>query len=287
VKPAPFRYLAAASADEAVSLLAEHGDEAKIMAGGQSLVPLMNLRLARPAVVVDVSRVAGLAGVTNRAGLCLGATTRQAHALADGDVGVGARLLVEALRHVAHPAIRARGTLGGSLAHADPAAELPAVLVALDAEIVARSTRGERTIAAADFVTGPFTTALAPDELLTEIRIPAGAGRRRHGFDELARRAGDFALAGSCCTASVAGGKISDARVVLFGVGPSPVRARDAEAALEGASPADGDALSAAAEGAAAACDPNSDVHGSASYRRRVAAVVTRRALERLGGGSG
>jgi CO/xanthine dehydrogenase FAD-binding subunit len=283
MKPSGFAYRRPDTLDEALALLAEHGGEARALAGGQSLVPLMNLRLARPGVVVDVGRLAGLEGIANGDGLVLGATARQAALLVDDRVARTAPLLATAARHVAHPAIRARGTVGGSLAHADPAAELPAVAIALDAEITAASRRGRRAVPAADLFTGPFTTSLAEDELLVEVRIPSGSADRSHGFAELARRHGDFALAGACCTASVSSGTIRDARVVLFGVGPTPVVVPEAAAALEGASVGDPDALATAARAAAAASDPVSDVHASAAYRRRMADVVTRRALVALG----
>jgi carbon-monoxide dehydrogenase medium subunit len=287
MKPAPFDYAMPTSLEDAVALLADGGEETSVLAGGQSLVPLMNLRLARPTLLVDIGSLAGLRGIANGDGLRIGATTTQASALTDPAIAAFAPLLTDALRHVGHPASRSRGTVGGSLAHADPAAELPAVMVALGGSIAATSTRGTRSIAAPDLVTGPFTTSLRPDELLTEIRIPADAATRNHGFAELARRSGDFALAGACCTAVVAKGVFLEPRIVLFGLGPGPVRAHDAEAALDGASCADASAIEAAAAAAAAACDPADDIHASAAYRRRAAAVVTRRALAQMGGEGG
>jgi CO/xanthine dehydrogenase FAD-binding subunit len=287
MKPSRFAYSRPDTLDEALTMLAEHGGEARPLAGGQSLVPLMNLRLARPAVVIDIGRLRELAGVGNGDGLVLGATVRQAAVLADDRVARTAPLLGTAVRHVAHPAIRACGTVGGSLAHADPAAELPAVAIALGAVVTVASVRGRRAIPAAELFTGPFTTALAEDELLVEVRIPAASEGRGHGFAELARRHGDFALAGACCTASMSSGIIHEARVVLFGVGPTPVVVHKAAAALEGAPAGDGDALATAARAAAAASDPASDVHASAAYRRRMAEVVTRRALVELGRGHG
>jgi carbon-monoxide dehydrogenase medium subunit len=287
MKPAAFDYVAPTSLEEALALLAERGDEATVLAGGQSLIPLMNLRLARPSLVVDIGRIEGLRGVDNGGGLRIGALTTQARALADSAIAGAAPLLVEALEHVGHPASRSRGTIGGSLAHADPAAELPAVMIALDASVVVKSSRDARRISASDFVTGPFTTSLEPGELVTEIAIPEAARERPHGFVELARRRGDFALAGACCTASVEDGVIRQPRIVLFGVGPAPIRAREAESALEGAACVDEDAIEAAARSAAASCEPSDDVHASAAYRRRIAAVITRRALARIGGEHG
>jgi len=264
VKPAPFKYLAAGGVEEAIAALAEHGDEAKVLAGGQSLVPMMNLRLATPAVLVDVNRVAELSGIAANGSLELGATTRQADAERSAAVAARAPLLAEALRHVGHPGTRVRGTLGGSAAHADPAAEIPAVLLALGAELVVHGPEGERTIPADDFFVSTFTTALGPDELLTRIRLPSNGDA--WGFAEVARSHGDFALAG----AAVAG-----ARIVLFGVADRPLRAREAEDALSGgATPVE------AARLAAAAIDPTGDAFTSAAYRRDVAAVVVRRALE-------
>jgi carbon-monoxide dehydrogenase medium subunit len=271
VKPAPVDYVAAASLDEALETLAR--GEAKVLAGGQSLVPLLNLRLARPSLLVDVNRVPGLAGIEVDGSVRIGALARQADVLASAPVAAAAPLLAAALRHVGHPATRSRGTIGGSIAHADPAAELPAVLLALDGEVVARSNAGERTIPAGDLFTGPFTTALAPDELLTAVVLPRGDARP-FGFAELARRHGDFALAGAIVL-------LRPARIVLFGVGGVPERAADAERALdEGAAGAD------VAELATRDLDPVDDVHADGAYRRRVAAVLVRRAIEQAGGGA-
>jgi carbon-monoxide dehydrogenase medium subunit len=288
VKPAPFEYLRPASLDEALAALAAHGGAAKPLAGGQSLVPAMNFRIAQPAVLVDLNHLPGLDGIdSGPGGLRLGAMVRHRALETSAVVGAAAPLVAEAMPHVAHLPIRTRGTLGGSLAHADPAAELPAVMIALDASVVVKSSRDARRISASDFVTGPFTTSLEPGELVTEIAIPEAARERPHGFVELARRRGDFALAGACCTASVEDGVIRQPRIVLFGVGPAPIRAREAESALEGAACVDEDAIEAAARSAAASCEPSDDVHASAAYRRRIAAVITRRALARIGGEHG
>jgi len=270
MKPPPFEHVPVESAEAAVAALAEHGDEAKVLAGGQSLVPLLNMRLARPGVLVDVNRAHGLDGLEANGALTLGALVRQADALESSVVLEQAPLFAAALRHVGHPATRNRGTLGGSLAHADPAAELPAVLLALDGEVDALGPAGERTIAAEALFTGPFTTALAPDELLVRVRLPLSSGRPC-GFTELVRRPGDFALAGAAVC-------VGPARIVFFGLGGEPSRAAGAEKLL--------DAGAGATEVAAAATrdlDPVSDVHADGEYRRRVAGVVLRRALAEAG----
>jgi aerobic carbon-monoxide dehydrogenase medium subunit len=269
VKPAPFAYHAVETVEEAVAMLAELGADARVLAGGQSLVPMLNLRLARPSALVDVGRVAALAGISANGALRLGATTRQADALRSSLVADRAPLLSDALRHIGHPATRSRGTLGGSIAHADPAAELPAVLLALDGEAIVRSPQGERTIPAASLFLGPFTTALADGELLTELRLPNPPAGARHGFAEIARRHGDFALAGAAVV--IAPGH---ARVALFGVAPAAFRAEAAERAL-----GEGAGAEAAAELAAAAAEPAGDPHAPAAYRAKAARVATLRAL--------
>jgi carbon-monoxide dehydrogenase medium subunit len=270
VKPAAFEHLPVASVAEAVAALSDHGDEAKVLAGGQSLVPLLNMRLARPGVLVDINRVPGLDLVEANGALELGALVRQADALDSPAVGTNAPLLREALRHVGHPATRNRGTVGGSIAHADPAAELPAVLLALDGEVDVVGPDGERTIAADRLFLGPFTTSLAPGELLTRVRLPL-SGERRFGFVELARRSGDFALAGAAIS-------LGPARIVLFGLGGTPTRVPKAELMLDQGAGADEVAAVAAVD-----LDPVADVHGDGAYRRRVAEVVLRRALAQAG----
>ena len=267
MKPAPFEHIPVETVEEAVAALAEHGDEAKVLAGGQSLVPMLNLRLARPGVLVDVNRVPGLDGIGANGALSLGALVRQADALTSAALAEHAPLLREALRHVGHPATRNRGTIGGSLAHADPAAELPAVLLALDGEVEVSGPGGKRTIPAGELFLAPFTTSLATDEVLTQVRIPRSAGRR-FGFAELARRHGDFALAGAAVATD-------PARIVFFGLGGTPGRMADAEAALDQGGGAD-EVAAVATHG----IDAVSDVHADAAYRCRAARVVLRRALE-------
>jgi CO/xanthine dehydrogenase FAD-binding subunit len=282
MKPAPFRYFAPRSLEEALRLLAEHGDDAKPLAGGQSLVPAMNFRLARPAVLVDLNRVGELAYVARRDGaLSIGAMTRQRTAEQAPEVLSEAPLLAEALRHVAHPQIRNRGTIGGSLAHADPAAELPAVALALDAAFELRSVRGVRTLRAADFYTGLFATALGPGELLTEVRISSPAPHSGFAFEELSRRHGDYALVGVAATIALHGdGRVEQARLALLSVGEGPWLAERAAGLLRGNLPGN-EAVRAAADAAAADVDPPSDIHASSAFRRHLVAVLTRRALLR------
>lgn len=287
MKPAPFKYLAAESLDEAVEVLRQYGDEAKVLAGGQSLVPLMNLRLAMPGVLVDLNRLAELQGIVANGMLEIGAMTRQIAVERSPDVEAGAPLLAEALRHVAFPGVRSRGTIGGTLAHADPAAETPAVLLALGGEVVARGPSGTRTIPADELFVTYFTTALAPDEVLTHVRIPRRAHGQRFGFEEVARKQSDFALAGAAVAVEIDGeGICGSARIAVFGVDDRPVRSTAAEQALAGRKL---DHAAAAEAGAIvqAGLEPKSDSHASAAYRKDVAAVVVRRALLQAVSGGG
>jgi carbon-monoxide dehydrogenase medium subunit len=293
VKPASFRYARAGSLAEAIARLAAGHGDAKILAGGQSLVPMMNMRLVRPAVVVDVNGLRELTGITPtpEGGLRIGALTRHAELAASPAVIERAALLAEAARHVGHAAIRNQGTLGGSLAHADPAAELPAALLALDARVRMTGPRGAREVAADAFFRGLLTTALEADEILTAIEIPAQPPG--WGFVELARRPGDFALAGVAAVVRVGhpltlpspprGGegelrRREVVRLVGFGVGDRPLRLGGAERVLAGA-PLDAETAARAGAAAGPDCDPPSDVHGSADYRRHLATVLTERAL--------
>ena len=249
-----------------------------MLAGGQSLVPLMNLRLAFPSVLVDLNGVPGLGGVTVNGGAEIGAMSRQM--AVERSVGAAAPLVAEALRHVGHPAIRSRGTFGGTVAHADPAAEIPAVLLALGGEVVARGPGGERVIPADELFVTHFTTALEADEILTRVRIPAMGGGLRWGFAEVARRQGDFALAGVAATVEVdADGVCRSARIVLFGVADRPVRASASETALAGRRLDDAGALHDAEGLAADGLTPRNDVHASSRYRKEVVGVLVRRAL--------
>jgi len=282
VRPAPFEYFAPRTVEEALELLARHGDEAKLLAGGQSLVPMMNMRLVRPAVVVDLNRVAALGTVREDAGrLHLGALVRQ-HALErDGRVAAAAPLLAEAAPLIGHLQTRARGTIGGSLAHADPAAELPACMITLDAVFHLRSARGQRACRAQDFFRGLLSTALEPDELLAGIEVPgAPAPRAGHGFAEVARRHGDFALVGASAVLTLdAAGVCRHARLVIFGAGDGPHLAR-AAAGLIGERPSAA-RLGEAGRAGAGEIDARADLHATAEYRRRVAAGLAARALHR------
>ncbi len=280
MKPPKFDYCAPDSLDEALALLSRHGMDAKLLAGGQSLMPMLNFRLARPAMLIDLNRVPGLAGIENGAGtLRIGATTRQRDIEESRTVARAAPLLHEATRHIAHLPIRTRGTLGGSIANADPAAEDPAVAAALNATMICRSARGERRIEAAAFFVDVLSTALEPDEILTAIEFPAGAGPDTgSAFAEISRRDGDFALAGIAAQITLAGSKITNARIAGCGIGSAPRRIVEAEAALLGSAAGEA-AIAAAAQAVSHAADPHDDVHASADYRRKLAGVMAARAI--------
>src|SRR5579884_304832 len=290
MKPAPFEYFAPRSVAETLDLLARYGDEAKILAGGQSLVPLMNFRLARPAYLIDINRVAELDYVRPiDGGLALGAITR--HYVLEEHPEIAARcpLLPRIASLIGHVQIRHRGTVGGSLAHADPVAELPLAATLLDAEIVVRGPNGERVLRPSEFFVHYLLTSLEPTELLTEVRfpaLPAGAG---WGVQELCRRHGDFALVAAAAVLEVEDGVCRRARVAVAGAAPTPRRSPGAEAALVG-QPLGPEAFAAAAEAAFAEAEPDSDIHASADYRRKMVRVFVRRALEeaasRVGKGS-
>jgi aerobic carbon-monoxide dehydrogenase medium subunit len=282
MKPAPFEYHRPTSLAETFDLLDRYGDDGRILAGGQSLVPALNMRLATPRAVIDINRLPGLDTIrVTPEGLVIGALVRQEAVERSPLVREHAPLLAAAAPHVGHAAIRARGTVGGSLALADPAAELPACAVALDAIIEVTSRRAPRAIAVADFFRGIYTTALEPGEVVTALRVPLAASRWRSGFDELARRHGDFALAGLAARLRVERGAIGEARLVFFGVGARPVRARAAEAALLGRGAA-ADALAAAGRALAGDLDPPGDIHGSPALRRHLARVLLSRVVTRL-----
>ncbi len=281
MKPAPFDYCCPDSVEEVLERMALHGDEAKIMAGGQSLTPMLNFRVVRPALIIDISRLLDLDVLTEQpeSGLQIGALTR--HRVLETSPTVASRFPVipEAMRHVAHLAIRNRGTIGGSLAHADPAAELPMLVKLLDAAIVARSVRGQRTVPAGDFFVGPLTTALEPDELLVRVDVP-GCGPHGWGFEEFSRRAGDFALAAAGVLLQVTDDRVVRARVAMMGVGDTPLHCAEAETALIGTRLSD----SVIAHVVQAACDPltpRQDLQATADYRRHLAGVLLERALRR------
>jgi carbon-monoxide dehydrogenase medium subunit len=280
VKPPPFDYLAPSSLEEAVEAMARYGDEAKLLAGGQSLVPLLAFRLAGPGVLVDLNRVEALDYLHAEDGrLVIGAMTR--HRTVQDLPGLRRRcaMLAEGVELIGHVAIRNRGTVGGSLAHADPAAEWPALALALDGECEVVGPRGTRTLAIDELFVTYFTTTLQPDEILKEVRLRLPAGRVGSTFVELTRRHGDFAIAGVGALLALDGeGSVSDARLTLIGVKDQAVRARAAEEVLVGSKPDDAllDEAVALVDGA---IEPSDDLHGSASYRRHVARVLARRAL--------
>jgi aerobic carbon-monoxide dehydrogenase medium subunit len=264
--PAPFDYVPAESAEHAIGLLTEHGDDAKLLAGGHSLLPMMKLRLATPAVLVDIGRLDELAGIADDGDeLVIGATTRHADLAASELVRAQAPLLAYAAAQVGDPQIRHRGTIGGSLSHADPAADLPMALVALGGSVQLQGPGGTRIVAADDFFRGYFETALEPDELLTAVRVPR-LPDVPWGYQKFVRRSNDWAIVGVAAV---------DGRIALANMGPTPLRARAAEQALAaGASPAQ------AAEQAAADTSPGEDIHADRAYRQHLARVLTRRALE-------
>jgi len=282
MKPARFEYAAPDTLSEAVSLLQQHADEdVKILAGGQSLVPLLNMRMARPDLLVDLNRIEDLQYIREDGDwLAIGAMTRK-RAVEESDL-VRRRqpVLLAATQLVAHPQIRNRGTVGGSMAHADPAAEYPALALALGVELRAVGPGGERTIAAQDFFQSYLTTALEPVEVLTEVRVPVLAAGTGWSFVEVARRHGDFALGGAVATLRLDGsGSVSEARVVLFAVGPTAIRLTQIEEMLTGERPAESLFEEAARRSAAEIDEPLSDVHATAEYRRNLAGVLTGRAL--------
>jgi carbon-monoxide dehydrogenase medium subunit len=281
MKPAKFDYHAPASVDEAIALLGRYGGDAKLLAGGQSLVPLLNFRLSRPPALVDLNRIAALAYIRPHDGeLRLGAMTRQRTIEFSSAIAERIPLLTEATRWVGHLPIRSRGTIGGSLAHADPSAEYPAVLVALDGAVVARGPRGERVIGAGELFQTYLTTALQADEVLTEVRLPAPPAGTGYAFEEFARRHGDFALVGIAALIGRRGDRCTLARLATSGAGPVPLRLRAAEEILERDGLGDA-AIKAAARRAAELVEPDSDIHASADYRRHLAGVLTERAIKR------
>ena len=281
MKPAPFDYADPHTVDEAVSLLQEHEGDAKILAGGQSLVPLLNMRLARPGIIVDIGRLAGLDYIRDDGeALAIGAMTSQRSIERSPLVHEQQPLLEAATSYIAHPQIRNRGTFGGSIAHADPAAEYPALAIALDMRMKAAGPNGERVIAAADFFVTYLTTALEPSELLTEIRVPKLPDNSGWSIQEVARRHGDFALAGAIVTLTLAdGGSCSDARIALFGVGSMPLRAREAEQLLIGEELNDGLIERAGQRASAEIDEPLADIHATSEFRRHLTGVLTQRGL--------
>jgi CO/xanthine dehydrogenase FAD-binding subunit len=281
MKPAAFEYHDPKSLAEALALLRRHGGEAKPLAGGQSLVPLMNFRLASPAVLVDLNRIPELAYIREQKGkVHIGAMTRQRAIEFSPLIRRDLPLLGEATRMVGHLPTRTRGTIGGSLAHADPAAEYPCVVAALEGELVLQSGRRQRVVAAADFFQGLMSTAIRPDELLIEIRLPAVAGDAGGAFEEFSVRRGDFALAGIAAMLRRQNGRCRAVRLAACAAGPAPVRLRRAESIMEGGG-ADDHTIEEAAKAAAQEVEPAGDIHASADFRRHLVHVLTRRALRR------
>lgn len=281
MKPAPFEYHAPTSLDAALALKAEHGDEGKPLAGGQSLIPAMNFRVAQPTLLIDLNHVPELRHISKPNGAVhIGSMTLQSSAERDGLIAEHVPLLHEAIPNIAHPQIRNRGTIGGSLAHADPASELPVVALALGASFRAQSASGERWIEAKDFFAGLFATALQPDELLIEIAFPAKSARTGYCFTELARRHGDYAMAGLAAIVELdADEKITAAKLVYLNVGDGPVDAATAAASLVGKTP---DAAAFKEAGRIASQEdmhPFGNVHATPEYQRHLSAVLTERAL--------
>jgi carbon-monoxide dehydrogenase medium subunit len=274
-----FEYALPATVAEATGLLAQYQDEANVLAGGQSLIPLLALRLAHPAVIVDINGLDELSGISvNDGRVTVGAMTREYMAEESETVAEMVPLLAAALPLIGHEAIRSRGTLGGSLAHADPAAELPAVARALDAEFVVRSESGKRVIPAAEWFEGYLTTSRRADEILVEVRFPAAGRGTGVAFREVARRHGDFAIVGLAASLTLTDGTITHARLAFSGVADVPVRAAAAERVLVGHEPS-AELFAEAARQAAAPLDPPADLHGSSDYRKKVAAALVRRGL--------
>jgi len=282
MKPAPFKYYAPTTVDEALAHLAEHGYDAKPLAGGQSLIPMMNFRLAQPSVIVDLNNISELFYIRpdGNGGLLVGAMTRQSQVEHDPLVAERAPLVHEVMPQIAYPAIRNRGTFGGSLAHADPAAELVAVSIALNGRFRLRSQAGERWVPADEFFVGMFTTVLEPDELLVEVALPAMPPRSGWAFHQVTRRHHDFCIAGVAAVVALdEQGRCDRVRMVFLSVGDGPVNARQAAEMLKGETPTP-ELIRAAAEKAARdEIDPGSDIHASAEYRRHLAKVLARRAL--------
>lgn len=280
MKPAAFRYVAARSIDEAVATLAAEGGDAKLLAGGQSLMPMLNFRLVRPSVLVDLNRIPGASGMSENDGaLTIRALTRHAELEMSPLVARRLPVIAEAMRHVAHLAIRNRGTFGGSLSHADPAAELPMLARLLDATIHTASPRGPAAHGAARFFVSALTTSLAPDEIVTHVTVPLLSEGTGWGFEEFARRHGDYALAAVAVTLRSEMGRAADVRIAMMGVGDTPLRADAAERGLAGQTP-DADSITAAVDAVRAAVEPNTDLHASSDFRRHLVGVLAQRAIQ-------
>jgi carbon-monoxide dehydrogenase medium subunit len=277
VKPAPFAYAKARSLDEAIALLTKHGDGARLLAGGQSLLATLNMRLSSPQLLVDINGIAGLDRIARKDGkLTIGALVRHTQAERAREIAEHAPLITLALPHIAHPAIRNRGTIGGSLAFADPAAELPACVLALGGELEIAGPKGKRTVKADDFFKSLFETALGPHDLLTAIRVPEATAQSRVGFAEFARRRGDYAIVGLAASARSDGKGLTDVRLAYFGVGATPLRAKKAEAALANGK------LDAAIAALNDDLDPSDDIQESGAVKKHLAGVLLKRVAQQL-----
>lgn len=279
--PSAFDFYAPRSLDEAVALLREHGDEAKVLAGGQSLIPAMRFRLAAPAVLVDINAIEGLDYIRETAThLTIGALTRESSLEEHGFIRERYQLLADAAHVIADPLVRNRATVGGNLAHADPANDHPAVMLAYGAELSAHGPRGLRMIAIDDFFTGMFSTSLEPDELLTEIRIPRPGPGAGGAYIKVERKVGDYAISAVAVQLTMDGGVCRSIRIGLTNVSPAPLRAEEAERTLAG-QPLSDELLEAAGQAAAAACDPSGDLRGSVEYKRDLTRVLVKRAVRK------
>jgi carbon-monoxide dehydrogenase medium subunit len=282
MKPAPFKYIAATSLEHALSLKAEYGDDAKFLAGGQSLMPAMNFRLAQPAVLIDINQIDGLGIIRPRdaGGACVGALARYRSLERDSSFSNMFPLIAEALPHIAHPQIRNRGTIGGNLSHADPASELPAIAVALGARFHVKAAQQERWIEASDFFVGALTTDLRPDEMLVEVDLPLSKPRTGSCFMEIARRRGDFAIVGVAAMMTLGEREeCTDVRLVFCGVDETPIDASAAADVLMGSALTE-QGLREVAASVQKMIDPSGSVHATADYQRHVAGVLTERALQ-------
>ena len=277
--PAAFDYRSPASLEEALGLLTEHGDSAKVMAGGQSLIPLLKLRFAQPGLVIDIGRLPGLSGVTRNGSLTIGALTRHADIERSKDLGGAWTIFPEAAHWIADPLVRNQGTIGGSICHADPAGDWGSVMLAQEADLVVRSAQGERVIHASDFFQGPFTTTLRPDEILTEIRVGAPSKRAGGAYNKLERKVGDFATVAVAVQVELDGDKVLRAGIGLTSVGSKNIKAVAAEKALAGREPTDA-VIAEAARLAAGAAEPKADVRGSAEFKKDVVRVFVQRGLK-------
>jgi carbon-monoxide dehydrogenase medium subunit len=279
VKPAPFAYAKARSVEDAVELLGEHGEGAKLLAGGQSLMATLNMRLSQPDILIDLNGISGLDGIALNGGdVAIGALVRHADAAKSDVIAKHTPLIAMALPHIGHPAIRNRGTIGGSIAFADPAAELPACFLAIGGEAEIAGRGGTRRVKADDFFKGLYETAIGPDELLTAVLLPAATPGMRYGFAELSRRHGDYALVGLAASARADGGSLKDVRIAYFGVGLTPVRATKAEAALAAGN------IDGAVAALASDLDPPDDIQETGAVKRHLAGVLLRRVAAQLTG---